>query len=423
MLADPKADALVENFAGQWLYLRELANVQTEAQELRRQPAPVVPPRNRDALRARSSARIGSLVDLLDADYTFVDERLARHYGIPNVRGSYFRRVPLDPDSPRRGLLGQGSMLTVTSVATRTSPVSRGKWMLENLLGAPPPEPPPGVETNLEQDAEAAKPTHAAAAPGGAPRQPGVRVVPQDHGPDGLRARELRPGRRRGARRDGPAPIDSTGQLADGTPLNGPADLRQAVLSRSDAFMTTATEKLLTYALGRPVHYYDMPTVRAIVRRAGRERQPVLVAGARHRRERRVSEASEEVAPDRQVSRGDRHMAFITKKHLSRRTFLQRRGRHAGAAVPRIDDPRGHGARPDGRRGRGRGFGAIYFPHGAIMPKWTPATEGAGFELTRDPAAAQAVPQPDQRHQRSASTRWPTAAAPRPTTTARPPRS
>ena len=97
-----------------------------------------------------------SLIDLLDADYTFVDERLARHYGIPNIQGSYFRRVPLPADSPRRGLLGQGSMLTVTSVATRTSPVSRGKWVLENLLGTPAPVPPPGVETNLG-GAEAAK--------------------------------------------------------------------------------------------------------------------------------------------------------------------------------------------------------------------------------------------------------------------------
>ena len=194
MLADPKSDALITNFAGQWLYLRDLANVQTEAKNF--------DDNLRQAFRRETEMFFGaivredrSLLDLIDADFTFVDERLARHYGIPNVRGSYFRRVSLDPDSPRRGLLGQGSMLTVTSVATRTSPVSRGKWILENLLGTPPPEPPPGVETNLEQDAKATKPVTLRAAPGAAPRESGVRVVPQDHGPDGLRAGEFRSGR------------------------------------------------------------------------------------------------------------------------------------------------------------------------------------------------------------------------------------
>ena len=155
MLADPKADALVENFAGQWLYLRDLAQRADRCAEFRRQPAPVVPPRDRAPLR-HIVREDRSLIDLLDADYTFVDERLARHYGIPDVHGSYFRRVTLPADSARRGLLGQGSMLTVTSVATRTSPVSRGKWVLENLLGTPAPVPPPGVETNLG-GAEAAK--------------------------------------------------------------------------------------------------------------------------------------------------------------------------------------------------------------------------------------------------------------------------
>ena len=135
-----------------------------------------------------------SVLDLLNADYTFVDERLARHYGIPNIHGSYFRRVALDADSPRRGLLGQGSMLTVTSVATRTSPVARGKWILENLLGTPAPLPPPGVETNLEKDPAAVKVTSLRQRLE-AHRESGVRVVPQDHGPDRVRARELRPDR------------------------------------------------------------------------------------------------------------------------------------------------------------------------------------------------------------------------------------
>jgi hypothetical protein len=265
MLADEKADALVTNFAGQWLYLRELENVQTEA-------------RNFDANLRRSFRRetellFGaivredrSLIDLLDADYTFVDERLARHYGIPNVRGSYFRRVSLAPDSLRRGLLGHGSMLTVTSIATRTSPVSRGKWVLENLLGTPAPIPPPGVETNLG-GAEAAKASSLRQRLEAHRASPVCASCHRIMDPMGFALenfdligqwREF----------DGPTPIDATGQLADGTPVNGPADLRRAVLGRSDAFMTTATEKLFTYALGRPVHYYDMPAVRAIVRRA-----------------------------------------------------------------------------------------------------------------------------------------------------------
>jgi mono/diheme cytochrome c family protein len=265
MLADAKADALVENFAGQWLYLRELDHVQTEAknfdenlrQSFRRETELLFTTIVRDDR---------SLIDLLDADYTFVDERLARHYGIPNVHGSYFRRVQLPQGSPRRGLLGQGSMLTVTSIATRTSPVSRGKWVLENLLGTPAPVPPPGVETNLG-GAEAAKTSSLRQRLEAHRASPVCATCHRIMDPMGFALenfdligewREF----------DGPSRIDSTGQLADGTPVNGPEDLRRAVLSRSDAFMTTATEKLYTYALGRPVHSYDMPTVRGIVRRA-----------------------------------------------------------------------------------------------------------------------------------------------------------
>jgi hypothetical protein len=208
-----------------------------------------------------------SVVDLINADYTFVDERLARHYGIPNVRGSYFRRVALDPASPRRGLLGQGSMLTVTSVATRTSPVSRGKWILENILGTPAPVPPPGVETNLEKDPEEVKVTSLRQRLEAHRANPVCASCHKIMDPIGfaLENYDLVGGWRE---RDGGAPIDSTGQLVDGTPLGGPADLRQALLSRSDAFVTTAAERLLTYALGRPLEYYDMPTVRTIVRRA-----------------------------------------------------------------------------------------------------------------------------------------------------------
>jgi hypothetical protein len=265
MLADAKADALVDNFAGQWLYLRELGNVQTDAknfdENLRRSFR-----RETEMLFETIVRDDRSLIDLLDADYTFVDERLARHYGIPNVKGSYFRRVSLSADSPRRGLLGQGSVLTVTSTATRTSPVSRGKWVLENILGTPAPVPPPGVETNLGGE-EGAKTSSVRERLEAHRANPTCASCHKIMDPMGFALenfdlvgewREF----------DGPSRIDSTGQLADGTPVKGPADLRRAVLSRSDAFMTTAVEKLMTYALGRPVHDYDMPTVRTIVRRA-----------------------------------------------------------------------------------------------------------------------------------------------------------
>jgi len=265
MVADSRADALVENFAGQWLYLRELENVQTEAknfdENLRRSFR-----RETEMMFAAIVRDDRSLIDLLNANYTFVDERLARHYGIPNVKGSYFRRVPLPADSPRRGLLGQGSILTVTSTATRTSPVSRGKWVLENLLGTPAPVPPPGVETNLggEEGAKTSSVRERLEAHRASPTCASCHRIMDPMG-FALENFDLVGGWREF---DGPSRIDSKGQLADGTAVSGPADLRAAVLSRSDAFMTTATEKLMTYALGRPVHDYDMPTVRAIVRRA-----------------------------------------------------------------------------------------------------------------------------------------------------------
>ena len=266
MLTDPKSDAIITNFAGQWLFLRELANVQTEAKNfddnLRKSFQTET-----EMLFSSIVREDRSLIDLLDADYTFVDERLARHYGIPDVHGSYFRRVALPPNSTRRGLIGEGSMLTITSVATRTSPVSRGKWILENLLGAPPPQPPPGVEINLEVDPKAEKPTTLRQRMEMHRRSPQCASCHRLMDPIGFSLENFD---QVGTWRDTEAgqPIDSTGQLADGTPVKGIDDLRRAVLSRSDAFMSTATRKVLTYALGRPLTYQDMPTVRAIVRRA-----------------------------------------------------------------------------------------------------------------------------------------------------------
>jgi mono/diheme cytochrome c family protein len=270
LLADPRADSLVSNFAGQWLFLRELKNVRPDSSEfdenLRRSF------QQETELLFRTIVREDRpIIDLIDADFTFVDERLAKHYGMEGIQGSRVRRVPLAENDPRRGLLGHGSVLTVTSAANRTSPVVRGKWVLDNLLGMPPPQPPPGVETNLEKDAAQVKVTslrqrlemhraNAACASCHKVMDPiGLTLENFDH-----------VGKWRTV--DGTAPIDATAQLVDGTKLDGPLALRRALLERSDVFATVATEKLLTYAVGRAVQFQDMPAVRNIVRDAARDK-------------------------------------------------------------------------------------------------------------------------------------------------------
>jgi hypothetical protein len=266
MLADSKSQALGSNFAGQWLNLRELSKVETSAKNFDdnlRQSFK----RETEMLFDSVVGEDRSIVTLLDADYTFVDERLAQHYGIPNIHGSYFRRVTLDAASPRRGILGQGAFLTVSSVGTRTSPVTRGRWILENVLGTPAPVPPPGIDTNLEKDAEQVKITslrqrlelHRKVEP--------CASCHKIMDPIGFALENFdMVGTWRQV--DGKTAIDSSGQLVDGTKLGGVADLRNAVLSRKEMFVMTATQKLLTYAVGRTVQYYDMPAVRSIVHRA-----------------------------------------------------------------------------------------------------------------------------------------------------------
>lgn len=279
MLKDPKSDALVKNFAGQWLFLRDLEDLKPDTKEF--------DANLRQAMIKETQMLFDSIVredrsllTLLDADYTFVNERLARHYGIPNIRGDYFRKISLDANSPRRGLLGQGSILTVTSIATRTSPVLRGKWVLQNILGTPPPNPPPNVEINLEADPKAAKPNSLRDRLEQHRRNPVCASCHKIMDPIGFSLENFDLiGKWRGT--DGGVPINSSGILVDGTPLNNSADLRKALLGRSDAFMTTATEKFLTYALGRAVDYNDMPTVRSIVRDASKngDRFSSLVLG------------------------------------------------------------------------------------------------------------------------------------------------
>jgi mono/diheme cytochrome c family protein len=279
MLADPRSNALVENFAGQWLHLRELRSAQPADREFDENL--------REAFRQETELFFGSvmredrsLVDLLDADYTFLNERLARHYGIPGVHGTYMRRVSLPKDSPRRGLLGQGSILTVTSVGDRTSPVIRGAWVMENLMGAPVPRPPPGVETNLKATADASAPTTLRARLERHRADPTCAACHQIMDPIGFSLEHFDlVGRWRD--RDGSIPVDASGKLVDGTPLAGVQDLRHALLARSDSFVTSATEKLLMYALGRRIEPFDQPAIRRIVHDAGREnyRFSALVLG------------------------------------------------------------------------------------------------------------------------------------------------
>jgi hypothetical protein len=269
MLADPRANSLANNFGGQWLYLRDLKNAKPEADDFDETLRASI--RREMELMLESIVREDrSVVELLNADYTFVDERLARHYGIPNIRGSHFRRVTLEKDDPRRGLLGKASFLLVTSAANRTSPVSRGKWILENVLGVPAPAVPASVpplkENNERTDGKVLSMRERMEEHRSNPTCASCHKIMDPIG-FALENFDL-VGKWRSV--DLKSPVDASGELVDGTKLNGPATLRDALVSRSDAFVTTATEKLLTYALGRAVHYYDMPVVRSVIREAAR---------------------------------------------------------------------------------------------------------------------------------------------------------
>jgi hypothetical protein len=269
MLASPRAEALSTRFAGQWLRLPDLERVHPDALDY-----PYFDYTLAESMKRETELFFDHLVrddrsalDMLTADYTFVNERLARHYGIPNITGSDFQRVSY-PDETRRGLLGHGSILTQTSHANRTSPVLRGKWVMEVLMGSPPPPPPPDVP-DLEE---------AGAVEEG--RILTIREQMEKHranptcnschrfmDPIGLALENFDV---TGAWRvkDHGNPVDPTGELYDGSPLSGPADLRAALLTRPEVFLTTFTENLMAYALGRRVEYFDMPTVRAITRDA-----------------------------------------------------------------------------------------------------------------------------------------------------------
>ena len=267
MLDDTRATALVENFVGAWLAVRNVRDVLPDSGLF-----PEFDENLREAFQRETELLVESmlredksLVDLIDADYTFVNERLAKHYGIDGVYGNRFRRVSLTTDE-RRGLLGHGSVLTVTSYPNRTSPVLRGKWLLENLLGAPPPAPPPDIPA-LAEDTATRTPTSVRERLELHRRSPACAACHERMDPLGFALEHFDPiggWRTTDARR----PIDALAVLPDGTRLQGSAGLRSFLLSQSNQFVRTVTEKLMTYALGRDLHYFDAPAIRQIVRAA-----------------------------------------------------------------------------------------------------------------------------------------------------------
>ena len=268
MLADDRSRALVDNFAEQWLYLRDV-----EAKE----PDPGFFPGFDENLRQAFVRETALFIDsvlredrsvrqLLTADYTFLNERLAKHYGIPHVYGSHFRRHSL-AGTERRGLLGQGGILTLTSYATRTSPVLRGKWILENLLSSPPPPPPPDIPALAETTDEGAALSMRSAMERHR-ANPACASCHAQMDPLGFALENFDAVGRWRSRSESNEPIDATGALPDGTTFAGPDEMRQALLRNPERFVATVTEKLLTYALGRNLESYDMPAVRTIVRGA-----------------------------------------------------------------------------------------------------------------------------------------------------------
>jgi hypothetical protein len=262
MLADPRSAALVDNFGGQWLGLRQLANAQPLDREF--------DDGLRDAMARETRLFFShikdddrSVLELLDGGETYVNERLARHYGIEGVRGAYMRPVSLPADSARRGLLGKGSILTVTSAGNRTSPVMRGVWVMESLLGAHVPQPPPGVEADLQEPV------------GAAPKSVRERLeIHRDNPTCASCHRIMDPlgfalenfdllGRWRDT--DAGAPVNARDTLVDGTTIDGVGELRSVLIGHSQSFVTGFSEKLLTYALGRRLEARDQPAVRRIV--------------------------------------------------------------------------------------------------------------------------------------------------------------
>jgi hypothetical protein len=266
MLADPRSEAMVTNFAAQWLFLRDV--------EAKEPDIFLFPDHDRalmSALERETELFVdsvlrggGSVVDLLTAKHTFLNERLATHYGIPNVQGSYYRRVELGPDSQRSGLLGQGSILTVTSYATRTSPVLRGKYVLDNLLASPPPPPPPDVPALATEAQETGAPLTMRDAMIRHRADPACAGCHAKMDPIGFALEHFDAVGRFRSDDDG-KPIVTASELPDGRVVDGLAGVQALLLAKPALFVSALTEKLMMYALGRNVQYYDAPAIRAVV--------------------------------------------------------------------------------------------------------------------------------------------------------------
>ena len=271
MLADSRSQSLVTNFVAQWLYLRNLESIQPDMRQF-----PDFDHNLRGAMRRETELFFTSVVredrsvlDLLRADYTYLNERLAKHYGIPHVYGSRFRRVPLGENSQRGGLLRQASILTVTSYATRTSPVIRGQWILKNLMGTPSPPPPDDVPALKEDVISSRLPVRQRLAQHR--RDPVCARCHNMMDPIGFSLEQYDAiGRWRTL--DAGHPVDATGALPDGTKFKGAAGLENGLLKRPELFVGTLTEKLMTFALGRGVDHNDAPAVRAVLRRAKKDK-------------------------------------------------------------------------------------------------------------------------------------------------------
>jgi hypothetical protein len=272
MLADPKAESLVTNFAFQWLDLRGLSSIDPDTD--------IFPDYTKNVSNAFETEMAlfldsilledRSVLDLLTAEHTFVNETLALHYGITDIRGDQFRRITL-ADPNRWGLLGKGSVLMVTSYPNRTAPVLRGAWILEALLGTPPASPPPNVEA-LPETQEGGDALTVRERLELHRTDPTCNACHGVMDPLGFALENFDAiGQWQAKDRDAGDPIDASGQLADGTAVDGPQDLRAALLERSDQFVQTLTEKLMIYALGRTVEYHDMPAIRKVVREASEE--------------------------------------------------------------------------------------------------------------------------------------------------------
>ena len=396
MLADPRSQALVDDFAGQWLHIRNVAGFQ---------PSPELLFHFDDNLRQAFERETKlffesiirenrSVLDLLDADYTFLNERLAKHYGIAGVYGERFRRVSLPGDSVRRGLLGQGSILTGTSrgesdVAGHSRQVDPGEHSGDAAAAAAAERAGP------RRGARPAEGAPDARAVGGAPRQPVCAACHAQMDQLGFALENFDAiGEWREIYASG-LPIDASAALSDGTTFDGPTQLRQLLLSYSDDFLMTVTDRLLTYALGRGLEATDMPAVRQIKREAGAWELPLCLADPGHRREHTVSDENGaragELIAEHSSNCGSSSMV-ITKMALPRRTFL--RGMGATLALPFLDAmvPALSARAPATPR-----FAAIYVGNGANMFDWTPPSGRRWVRALADPETARAVPESDAR--------------------------